>query len=139
MLRLGNDMTRWLGAIQSAVLVLGGYSGWLVVFKRWCEPALRRCAGAILGSSIVWLPAGGRFRIWGLKDEGRIGADATVGFLCSLTVLCAAVLPACALGVIASGQTNDLATRAAISLTMEPMIAVFVLQMLWRTGGLIES
>ncbi len=85
-----------------------------------------------MGSSIVWLPAGGGFRIWGLQGQGRRDAEAAVGFLCSFTVLCAAALPVWALGVVTSGQTNSVAIRATIYLMTVPMIAVFLIRVLWR-------
>jgi hypothetical protein len=85
-----------------------------------------------MGTSIAWLPAGGGFRIWGLQGRGRRDAEAAVGFLCSFTVLCAAAIPAWALGVVAGGQTNSVAIRAAIYLMTMPMIAVFLFRVLWR-------
>jgi hypothetical protein len=129
MLQVG---TAWLGAIKSAGFVLGAYSSWLIGFERWIEPAVRRGVGAIAGCCIVWLPAGGPFRIWGSQNQGPLGIETALGFLCSLVILIAAVLPACALVVIASGQTSDAAVQATIYLITLPMIGVFVTRMLWR-------
>jgi hypothetical protein len=129
MLQVG---TAWLGAIQSAAFVFGAYSSWLMVFERWIEPAIRRGVGVMAGCCIVWLPAAGPFRVWGLQGQGRLGIQATVGFLCSLVVLLAGVLPACALAVTASGQTSDAAVQATIYLITVPIIAVFVTRMLWH-------
>jgi hypothetical protein len=85
-----------------------------------------------MGTSIAWLPAGGGFRIWGLQGQSRRDTEAAVGFLCSFTVLCAAALPAWALGVVASGQTSSVASRATVYLMTVPMIAVFLIRVLWR-------
>lgn len=85
-----------------------------------------------MGTSIVWLPTGGGFRIWGLQWQDRRDTEAAVGFLCSFTVLCAAALPAWALGVVASGQTNSVTIRATVYLMTMPMIAVFLFRVLWR-------
>jgi hypothetical protein len=84
------------------------------------------------GCGVVWLPAVGPFRIWGLQGQGSLGLHAAVGFLCSLIVLFAGVLPACALGAMASGQTSDAAVQTTIYLITVPMIAIFVTRVLWH-------
>jgi hypothetical protein len=131
--------TAWLEAIKSAGFVFGAYSSWLMVFERWIEPATRWGVGTIAGCTVVWLPATGPFRVWGVQCQGRLGMQATVAFLCSLVVLFAGALPAVALGVMASGQTSDAAVQATIYLITVPMIAVFVTRVLWHKAGTQET
>src|ERR1700730_6656594 len=97
-MKLSNVVDRW-AIIRLAVISSGSYVVWLITFERWLEPFLRRCGGAIVGRSLIWVRASGPFRIWGLRDHGRAAIDAMVGFLGSVAVLCSALLPAAALRV----------------------------------------
>jgi hypothetical protein len=109
--------------------VTGCYIAWLLVFERWLEPWLRRCGGAIVGSSIDWVPAGGPFRIWGLRDRRSVAVHAAVGFLGGMTVLFSAGLPAVVLLYAAASARTEDATMAATSYLISlPMVALFALR-----------
>jgi hypothetical protein len=102
------------------------YVGWLVLFERWLEPWLRRCGGSLVGAPIVWVPAGGPFRIWGLRGRSSRARHAAVAFLGGMTVLLCALLPAAALLAIAARARDDDATIAASSYLISlPMVALF--------------
>jgi hypothetical protein len=106
--------------------VTGCYVAWLLLFERWLEPWLRRCGGALIGSAIVWVPAGGPFRIWGLRDRRSVAMHAAVGFLGGLTVLVSASLPAVLLLVFAAKARTEDETMAATSYLISlPMVALF--------------
>jgi hypothetical protein len=112
--------------IRFVAAVTGCYVAWLLLFERWLEPWLRRFGGAIIGSSIVWVPAGGPFRIWGLRDRRSVAMHAAVGFLGGMTVLLSASLPAALLLFIAARARTEDATMAATSYLISlPMMALF--------------
>jgi hypothetical protein len=131
--------THW-AIIQFAVAASASYVAWLVAFERWFEPWLRRRGGAILSCSIVWVPAGGPFRIWGVR--GRVGhaRSATVGILGGGTILLSAVLPVVALlDLAARANTDDAIVAASSYLASLPMIAFFALRVLSRKPETDES
>src|SRR5260221_14373143 len=123
-----------LAAARFAGVYSGCYLGWLIVFERWLEPLLRRCGGAILGSSVVWVSTGGSFRIWGIRDRPG-STDATLGLLGSGAVLCAAVLPLILLQFTVTPPDGDAAIAASSYLMSLPMMGVFVLRLLWGKRG----
>jgi hypothetical protein len=115
--------------IRFVAAAAGCYIAWLLLFEQWLEPWLRRCGGALVGSSIDWVPAGGPFRIWGLLDRRSVAIHAAVGFLGGMTVLLSAALPAALLLYVATKTHAEDATMAATSYLISlPMVALFVLR-----------
>jgi Na+-transporting methylmalonyl-CoA/oxaloacetate decarboxylase beta subunit len=129
---LGSLLVERYAVLRFAAFSAGGYLAWLIAFERWFEPLLRRCSGIIVGSPIVWVPAGGSFRMWGLKDQRRSRTAAAVGFLGGAAILCAAIFPAVALRVTAGGPGDDTVIAASSYLFSIPMIGGFVVRVLWR-------
>jgi hypothetical protein len=129
---LGSLLVERYGVLRFAAFYSGCYLAWLIAFERWFEPLLRRCSGIIVGSRIVWVPAGASFRMWGLRDQRRTGTAAAVGFLGGAAVLCAALFPAVALRLIAGAPGDDPVIAASTYLLSIPMIGGFVVRVLWR-------
>jgi hypothetical protein len=127
---MGNVLTRW-AFIQYAAVVSAGYVGWLVVFERWLEPWLRRRGGAILRCSIVWVHAGGPFRIWGVEKGVSGPMNLAVGCLGGGAVLLSSVLPiGLLLDLAVRANAHDAVIAASSYLASLPMIAFFALRVL---------
>ncbi len=107
------------------------YVGWLVAFERAIEPWLRRGAGALLRCSIVWVPAGGPFWVWGLPEPRRPKLEASVALLGSTAVLLAAMLPIVAPALFGYLPDDGAATAASYLLSV-PMMAFFAFRVLAR-------
>jgi hypothetical protein len=120
----------WRVVALAAAVFFGCYLVWLVAFERWLEPALRRCVGLISGRCIVWVPAGKRFRIWGLRDAGSHAAEAGVALLGAAVVVCSALLPAVVLARAVGAHMGDPIIAATTYLTAVPVMALFVLRVL---------
>jgi hypothetical protein len=129
------SVVHWWAVVRFAVTSSGCYLAWLIVFERWIEPLLRRGGGAIIGRSIVWVSAGGSFRRWGIQDPPHRSTDAIVGLLGSAAVLCAALLPAVPLRLAVTEPSGDVMIVASSYLMTLPMMAVFVLRILWGKRG----
>jgi hypothetical protein len=121
----------WWAIVAFAVVWSGIYIAWLVAFERWLEPWLRRRLGSIVGGAIVWVPAGGPLRIWGLREPGRLAVDATVGLLGAVAILCSAVLPSIAVNIAASLYGGDGRMAMTGYLTSIPMTVIFVVRVLF--------
>jgi hypothetical protein len=122
------DSARWI-AVGWAAVCSGIYVGWWTLFERWLEPWLRRRLGMVIGAPVIWVPAGGMLRIWGLREVSRLETDAAVGFLGSVLVLSAGLLPAIALG-FTSRCVADPYLAPASYLISAPLVAVFVIRIL---------
>lgn len=125
-------MIHW-NIIRFVVAISGGYVGWLSSFERWLEPFLRKRWGTMLRCSIVWMPAGGPFRMWGVRERGSDALNAAVGILGSGTVLLSAVVPALVLlDLAARVEVLDTTITATGYLALLPMVVFFSLRVLWR-------
>jgi hypothetical protein len=125
--------------LSSAAVVSGCYLAWLLAFERIVDPYLRRAVGRVLGCTIVWMPAGGRFRVWGTPWEASRTKDASAALVGSAAVLVAAAMPA-VLSSVAAGWIGHEPVKgnfgreplivATIHAMAVPMILVFVLRVL---------
>jgi hypothetical protein len=113
--------------LRFAALASGLYIAWMIAFERWMEPFARASWSAALGREIRWVPAGGRFRVWGLKDSARTSADALVSVIGMLVVLASAAMPVLAIHWMAPLE----AIRAVSYLMSVPMMVGFVLRVLF--------
>ena len=86
----------------------------------------------MIGRPVVWVTAGGYFRVWGLPDETAASMNAAVAAIGSMAVLCSALLPVIGVGIGVGTATNDAAVKASSYLMSFPMIGIFVLHVLWR-------
>jgi hypothetical protein len=123
--RRGGNVTRW-AVFWFAVIFSGSYLAWIVAFERRFEPWLRRRVSAVLRCSIVWVPAGGPFRMWGLQGAKRHLLEAKVGLAGSATMLCAAVLPAVGMGMVIRTEGSDAAVGSVSYLMSLPMVVCFL-------------
>src|SRR5579884_2555754 len=105
------------------------WSATCAAFERWLEPWLRFCGGVLVGRVIVWVPAGGPFRVWGLRGGGGPAEEATVGLLGGLAVVGSGVLPMLAAGM-AGRSLADPTLGVACYLRAVPMTTVFVFRVL---------
>jgi hypothetical protein len=116
--------------IRFAVLMATSYVMWLRVFEYWLEPLARRMVGRILGGVIVWVPAVGQFRIWGLRDCADSARDAAVAAIGHITVALSAVVPAALWHVVSSGRSDERGLPASIYFASVIMMALFVVRLL---------
>jgi hypothetical protein len=116
--------------LRFAVLMATSYVMWLRVFENWLEPLARRGVGRIMGGVIVWVPAVGQFRIWGLRDCAHSARDAAVGAIGHVTVLLSAVVPAAVWHTVSSGLSEERGVQASIYLASVIMISLFVVRLL---------
>jgi hypothetical protein len=122
--------------IRFVVAISGSYVGWLALFERWLDPFLRRRWGRMLRCSIVWMHAGGPFRIWGVGEGASDALNSAVGFLGSGTVLLSALVPAVLLLALAARvEVLDTTITATGYLALLPMVVFFSLRVLWRMTG----
>jgi hypothetical protein len=125
-------LSHW-GILRSAAAVSAGYVAWLVAFERWLEPWLRRRGSAIFRCSIVWVHAGGPFRIWGVRERVSRTMNLAVGCLGGGAVLLSSVLPVIALlDLAARANAHDAIVAASGYLASLPMIVFFALRVLSR-------
>ncbi len=106
------------------------YIAWLIVFERWLDPCLRRFSGAIVGRAIVWVPAGGPFRVWGLSAQGPRALEAAVGLLGTATVVLSSFLPTVGTSIAATHYAHEPAVGASVYLMSLPLTMLFVFRML---------
>jgi hypothetical protein len=116
--------------LRFAVLVATSYVMWLRMFEHWFEPLTRRVVGRIIGGVIVWVPALGHFRIWGLRDCADSALDAAVGAIGHITVVLSAVFPAAVWHLVSSGQSDERGLPACIYLASVIMMLLFVVRSL---------
>jgi hypothetical protein len=116
--------------LRFAVLMATSYVMWLRVFENWLEPIARRGVGRIIGGVIVWVPAVGQFRIWGLRDCAHSARDAAVGVIGHITVLLSAVVPAALWHVVSGSLSDGRGVRASIYLASVILISLFVVRLL---------
>ena len=86
--------------------------------------------GRIIGVVIVWVPAVGQFRIWGLRgraDSPREAAVAAIGFT---TVVLSAVVPAALWHIASGGRSYERGVPASIYLASVIMMSLFVVRLL---------
>jgi hypothetical protein len=113
-----------------AVLVATGYVTWLRMFEQWLEPTVRRVAGRLIGRAIVWVPAVGPFRIWGLRDDEGSAADAVVGVSGYAVVIISALVPAALLHVASFRPPQEWILPASSYLASVVMSSLFLVRSL---------
>jgi hypothetical protein len=126
-----------LAAILWAIGSATFYVIWLHVFERWLEPWLRRCASALVGSSVEWVSTGLLFRTWGLRDPQSSRSDGAVGLAGGAFVVGAAFFPVIALAVASRFCSADPAIEVTTYLAATPLVAIFVLRLL--LGGSAQN
>jgi hypothetical protein len=116
--------------IRFAALMATSYVVWLRVFEYWLEPHARRWVGRIIGGVIVWVPAVGQFRIWGLRDCADSARDAAVGAIGHVTILLSSVVPAALWYIVSGGLSDERGVPASIYLASVIMMSLFVVRLL---------
>ena len=125
---------RWtvveVGAVSFAL-----YLAWLAAFERVVEPRVRGLWGTIVGSEIVWVPAGA-VRIWGSTQAVVRSREAAIALVGGLFVLASAALPVLALHFVALAlEAEGVQIRGSTYLMSVPMMAIFASRMFARRGG----
>jgi hypothetical protein len=117
---------RFAAAFSSAYVV------WLKVFEGWLEPRLRHGLGAVLGCRVVWVPALGAYRVWGVEPPSCAKLEAKVGLVGSAVVLCGALVPMIAPVIIGYEPARNTQIGATHCLLSLPMAGYFLLRVLRR-------
>jgi hypothetical protein len=126
---IGPSVEYWR-VIRFAMVAASCYIAWLRVFEHWLEPTVRRVAGRLLGRAIVWVPALGPFRSWGLRDCEGSAVDAAVGVSGYVAVIISAVVPAALLHVATLRRPDEWSLPASSYLASILMSALFVVRLL---------
>jgi hypothetical protein len=116
--------------VRFAVLVATSYVVWLRAFEYWLEPLARRVVGRILGGVIVWVPAVGQFRIWGLRGQADSTREAAVAAIGLTTVVLSAVVPAALWHIVSGVRSEARGIPASIYLASVVMMSLFVVRLL---------